>query len=204
MSSDRPENSTDSLEDARQDAAIRDSLAKAGNKPSAAHDLAILAAAHAFTEGDEHRTDAAPAQQPSPTSANRSRWPIAIAAAAVLAIGLMLLPAPATDQRPDRPRAANADIQPAAGAVLSKAPASFGWPGTGAAGVSYRLVIRDSAGLLLHQGNWQSLNGASVDQALEDLLNVSGDYFWVVEQQGQATPALGPYRFRISGSRHSE
>lgn len=203
MSSSPPDQDPNSLANARSDAAIRESLAKAGTQPSRAHDQAILEAARAFTDSGENEADRSDSGARKQNSGNSRGWPLAVAATAVLAIGIAFVTRSGPEQRPDVIRGEAYEMLPVADAVLTQPPSTFRWPEAGG-GRSYRLVIRDSNGLLLHQGMWQAMNQFAVNKQLERQLSEAGDYLWVVEQRGQTDQALGPFRFRVSASPNSE
>lgn len=186
-------NSTDPdrPDDAPADTAVRRTLADARQPPSAAHDQSILDAAREFS---------ATAPPAAAASTRSHRWPLALAAGALLVIGMTitLFPREATD--PTVLRGSDAQTQalpaPADGAALSRLPDRFTWL-PGAAGSSYRLTLRDAAGERLWQSRWLSEPTQVADSELLAQLQPGRDYFWMIEQRGTATTTMGPYRFSV-------
>ena len=154
-------------------------------RTNAAHDAAVLAKARELC---------------SPRRARHWRYAVSVALAASVALvaGVYVkYGAPIADDGRIRSSEAvsAAEIFPANGATLDSAPNEFQWPEQAGA-ESYRVVLRNAAGMPIWRSEPVENNHASIDAALHD--EAAHTYYWTVEVEGAGNSReLGPFWFQL-------
>ncbi|MEM9557956.1 MAG: hypothetical protein AAGC60_27100 [Acidobacteriota bacterium] len=144
-----------------------------------------------------------PARTSGRTSNRRVRWPLALAAAALVALALAFLAgpwrtavweqAPPTDDGRTLRQGIEASITPAHGAsVESLDDLVFAWPAVPGA-TAYRLRLQSATGEDLWTGPWDPATSANPPRDVTEVL-ADGVYTWSVDLRGgAATDRLGPF-----------
>lgn len=129
------------------------------------------------------------------------RWPLALAATLVVALGGAALWTRLPDRNagPEAVRGAEARVTPAPGAELARPPESFSWP-VRAGATGYRVHWFDAAGEPVWESGWVVEGRCEVPREVASGLP-GGTYLWTVEVRGAAAGAeLGPFAFVLAES----
>lgn len=176
--------------EARNDEAIRQELARSNSGSSKDHDDAVLARAALVAKDIAERRQAPPVKRSRP---GRFLW-LASAAAVLAAVLVMPMLWIEGDDGLRRP---NVLVVPGQGAQLGDVPEQFEWPYVPGAD-SYILVLRNAGAEVLWRSASVSEQRLEIDGTSRLLLETGGTYIWTVEASTpSAVVELGPFQFSV-------